>query len=287
MLLGSLNSKVNVTWKWVEGHGTSQGNIEADKLAGLGVEELSCYWQKRASYPDQDSVPIPTKSNAASEKLTETVVPSILREEEKPICSFCNKGYSGKQIQCSDCKSMCHYSCTRLPRYQLYALYNTHRKYSCEKCLKISESFANDIEDGVSVRLTVPSEKPVLEKSPEFSENNTHNFDEILSKNKNLIREMLQTFQSTRVHMLESSFVDAIEKLGGTIRHSKDNDQRSQIEQLLQEKDRLLREKENLLKTVKSARTEVEKSTSNQQTNAIQSELQRLTKERDNLQMTT
>ena len=286
MLLDSLRSKLNVTWKWVEGHGTSEGNIEADKLAGLGVEEPSCYWQKRAPYPDLESVALPTKSNAAREKPAENGICSTPKEEEKQMCSFCNNDYPGKKIQCSDCKSMCHYLCTRLPRYQLYALYNTHRKYSCEMCLKIPESFANDIEDEVSLRLTEPPEKPVLDESPEVSEENRRSFDEIMSKNNTLMREMLQKFQSTTVHVLESSFIDAIEQLGSTKVNSKDNDQLSQIEQLLQEKDKLIREKENLLKSVKTARTEAVNSASNQHTDAMQSELQCLTKERDDLRLT-
>ena len=43
VLLGSLRNKVNVTWKLVEGHGTTQGNIEADRLAGKGVSESSSF----------------------------------------------------------------------------------------------------------------------------------------------------------------------------------------------------------------------------------------------------
>ena len=48
VLLDSLRNKVNVTWKWVEGHGTTQGNIEADRLAGIGASESSSFCQKCA-----------------------------------------------------------------------------------------------------------------------------------------------------------------------------------------------------------------------------------------------
>ena len=66
-----------------------------------------------------------------------------------------------------------------------------------------------------------------------------HYFKESLSKNSDLMREILQseTFQTTTVHALESAFVNAIEKLGSTKVDSKANDQQSQIQQLLQEKD--------------------------------------------------
>ena len=211
-------------------------------------------------------------------------VSSTPKEEERTMCSFCNKDSPGKTIQCSECKSTCHYLCTRLPRYQLYGLHNTHRKYSCEKCLKIPESSAIDIEDEVSLRINVPEEK-LSDKFPEVSEMNKHYFKESLSKNNDTIREMLQTFQTTTVHALESAFVNAIEKLGTTKIDSKENDQQSQIQQLLQEKDRLLKEKENLIKSVKSSRTDTVNSASNLQTNTMQIELQRLTKERDDIQM--
>ena len=285
VLLDSLRNKVNVTWKWVEGHGTTQGNIEADRLAGIGVSESSSFWQKCAICPGlEESIILPTKSNVRSAKTTEMEVSNTPKEEERTMCSFCNKDSPGKTIQCSECKSTCHYLCTRLPRYQLYALHNTHRKYSCEKCLKIPESFAIDIEDEVSLRINVPEEK-LSDKSPEVSEMNKHYFKESLSKNNDTMREMLQTFQTTTIHALESAFVNAIEKLGSTKVDSKENDQQSQIQQLLQEKDRLLKEKENLIKSVKSSRTDTVNSASNLQTNTMQIELQRLTKERDHIQM--
>ena len=99
-----------------------------------------------------------------------------------------------------------------------------------------------------------PFELMYLQKSlcrtnpPEVSEMNIHYFKESLSKNNDLMWEMLQT---TTVHALESAFVNAIEKLGSTKVDSKENDQQSQMQKLLQEKDRLLKEKENLIKSVK------------------------------------
>ena len=284
MLLDGLRNKLNVTWKWVEGHGTTEGNIEADRLAGIGVSESSCYWQNRATSYDLKAVSVPTKSNEPNEKPAETRTTDTPKEDVKPLCSFCNQDTPGKKIPCSECKSMCHYSCTRLPRYQLYALQNTHRKYSCEKCLKIPDSFATEIEDEVSLRtrMTLPSEKLV----PETENSKFSYVNECISKNNSLMRDMLQTFQTNTVHALETAFVDAIEKLGRTNVTSKENDQQSQIKHLLQEKDRLLKEKENLIKSVKSPRKDSVSSPSNQQKNTMEIDIQRLTKERDDLQMT-
>ena len=278
VLLDGLRTKVNVTWKWVEGHGTIEGNIEADRLAGIGVSESSCYWQECAMGPGLDTVNKVSNAEPAG-----IVVSQPPRQEEKArLCSFCNKDSPGKTIQCSECKSTCHYGCTRLPRYQLYALHNTHRKYTCELCLTIPATFANDIEDEVSLRTAVPEEKPILEKSHDISENHKKFFNESMSKNTEMMRELLQTFQSTTVHVLESAFVNAIEKLGSTDVSSKESEMQSQIQHLLQEKDRLLKEKENLIREVKSSRTDAVHAVPNQET---QNDLLRLTKEREDIQM--
>ena len=37
VLLDGLQKKLEVTWRWVEGHSTSEGNNRADTLAGVGV----------------------------------------------------------------------------------------------------------------------------------------------------------------------------------------------------------------------------------------------------------
>ena len=109
VLLDNLKNKLTVTWKWVEGFGTTDGNIKADKLAGIGVSESSRYWQNCATGFSVKSTPIPAESNVSSAKPAEGDVPSIPKEEEKPMCSFCNKDSTGKKIQCSESKSMCHF----------------------------------------------------------------------------------------------------------------------------------------------------------------------------------
>ena len=92
-------------------------------LAGQGVSETSTYWQDHAL-----SFVTANASTAVSITTDEKV---STKSEEKVVCSFCSTDSSLKTIQCSDCKSMCHYACTRLPRYQLYALHNSHRKFAC------------------------------------------------------------------------------------------------------------------------------------------------------------
>lgn len=267
VLLDALQNNMEVTWLWVEGHGSSEGNIEADKLAGQGVAGTSCYWQCNAvqfvSVSSNEEVHVSAKS------------------EEKVTCSFCNKDFPGKTIQCSDCKSMCHYSCTRLPRYQLYALHSTHRKFSCETCLNIPNSFAGDIEDEVTLREAVQHEQADLEHASSLSFN--AQLSDTLSRNNHSVEKLLENFQSTTIHALESSFVKAIEKLSDVHHSSYDDDQQARIKQLLLEKEKLLKEKEHLLKTVKPHETSSHPNDA-QELKEARRELQTVIKERNELQ---
>ena len=235
LLLDGLRNKLEVAWRWVEGHSTSEGNNRADTLAGVGVSESSCFWQQRAL----EIVSIPTQA-------PETSAQSKLEEVHK-VCSFCYEVSSEKTILCTDCRSACHYSCTRLPRYQLYAFANRHRKYSCEKCMTVPISFASNIEDEVTVGNTSLTETPRVDKSKETSAC-PGKLEDVLAQHTKNIQKQFDTFQSNTVHSLEISFVNAIEKLSIVQSAHSNNDQQNQINQLLQDKDNLMREKDNLLK---------------------------------------
>ena len=203
LLLDGLQKKLEVTWRWVEGHSTSEGNNRADTLAGVGVGEPSCFWQQRAL--DIVSVPILFPEPSIQTKVEEVNVTKV--------CSFCNKDDSSeKTILCTDCRSVCHYSCTRLPRYQLYALANRHRKFSCEQCLSVPASFASDIEDEILVG------NSTLKDLPHVDEHNgtstcPNQLSDVLSQHAKSMQNMLDSFKSSTVHSLELSLVGAIEKL--------------------------------------------------------------------------
>ena len=265
VLLDALQNNMAVTWLWVEGHGSSEGNIEADKLAGHGVSGSSCYWQ----YNAVQFVTVSSREVVSA------------KCEEKVTCSFCNRDFPAKTIQCSDCKSMCHYSCTRLPRYQLYALHSTHRKFSCETCLSIPNSFAGDIEDEVTLREAVQHEQAVLDHTSSLSFNSQ--LSDALSWNNHIVEKMLENFQSTTIHALESSFVKVIEKLGDAHQSSYDDDQQTKIRQLLLEKEKLLKEKEHLLKTMKPHEASIHPNEV-QELKEAKRELQTVIKERNELQ---
>ena len=82
MLLDGLQKKLDVAWRWVEGHSTSDGNNRADTMAGVGVSESSCFWQQRGL----DIV----GETGAIEPSTQSKL------EEVKVCSFCNKETSEK-----------------------------------------------------------------------------------------------------------------------------------------------------------------------------------------------
>ena len=50
-------------------------------------------------------------------------------------CSVCTKTTSKKDrvFECSKCKNLTHYSCTRLPGYAIFSLKSTKRQYVCTK----------------------------------------------------------------------------------------------------------------------------------------------------------
>ena len=84
LLLDGLRNKLEVAWRWVEGHSTSEGNNRADTLAGVGVSESSCFWQQRAL--EIVSVPTQAPEPSAQSKL----------EEVNKVCSFCYEVSSEK-----------------------------------------------------------------------------------------------------------------------------------------------------------------------------------------------
>ena len=92
VLLDSLRNKVIVTWKWVEGHGTTQGNIEADTLASIGVSDSSSFWQKCAICPGlEESIILPTKSNVHSAKTAEMEVSSTPKRKKERCAASVTK----------------------------------------------------------------------------------------------------------------------------------------------------------------------------------------------------
>ena len=67
-------------------------------------------------------------------------------ENSPNTCSkeSCLSPDSTYMLKCCDCKLSIHFSCTNLPRYQLYLYVKTSRKFSCEVCSLIPADWAPD-----------------------------------------------------------------------------------------------------------------------------------------------
>ena len=66
------------------------------------------------------------------------------------FCVICKKVADDEAIECTICKGWIHYSCSKLPCYQLTALSSTERLYSCEKCVAVDESVLDILESSQS-----------------------------------------------------------------------------------------------------------------------------------------
>ena len=118
-----------------------------------------------ASTPDQQNTSHDTTSDNDLSRVTEkpdTQVNSKSKgsaDAQKTGCTqLCNIIPNIHMIQCSKCEMWTHYECTKLPIYQLYLLTSTKRRYDCEKCTTVPESFKqkwqNDYHDDITVRKT-------------------------------------------------------------------------------------------------------------------------------------
>ena len=73
----------------------------------------------------------------------------------------------------------------------------------------LAYQFAGDIEDEVTLRDAVQHEQADLDHASSLSFN--FQLSDALSRNNYIVEKMLEIFQSTTIHALESSFVKAIE----------------------------------------------------------------------------
>ena len=60
--------------------------------------------------------------------------PSKSKGDDSVPCSFCIDPTRSNVIQCADCFAWCHFTCTKLPAYQLFIYKSSTRKFKCAKC---------------------------------------------------------------------------------------------------------------------------------------------------------
>lgn len=75
----------------------------------------------------------------------QTYMKEINNNTEKGACPLCKTENEGLVMQCFSCKLWCHYICTKLPPYQLHIYGSTTRKFTCEMCITMTNSFCTKL----------------------------------------------------------------------------------------------------------------------------------------------
>ena len=129
------------------------GNIKADELAKLGISSKSCYWQKllKAMEPEESlEIRIARESRKSDAQQVKESRKSDVQPTKNFDCGVCKEPVSDDGIQCGDCKLWYHYTCSKLPSYQLYLYEKSQRKYTCEECSTVDGDFSRKYENMVS-----------------------------------------------------------------------------------------------------------------------------------------
>lgn len=161
-------------------------------------------------------------------------------------------------------------------------MHSTHRKFSCETCLSTPVSFANEIDDEISIKKKPLPSQFTADNSREVPASRSQ-LDDVLTHHTDSIQKMLDKYQTSTIHALETSFVSAIEKLSSVQSSYRSSDQQDQINQLLRDKDTLMREKDNLVKRINATQTESLNSASKQELQTVKRQIEECCKERDEL----
>ena len=171
---------------------------------------------------------------AHNDEITE--VKQVVQTEHK--CSFCSNKCpdNSKVLQCSVCKALCHWACTKLPLYQLYMYELSSRKYSCESCVEIPESVRLEYAS-ISDSKEENSKKkaPVLNKGiqthspviPGVEEGTNTEFVKTFDRGTEMDKTLLASGEeesnvdtNQRFDKLESEFVKIVDRLSSRTENS-------------------------------------------------------------------
>ena len=118
--------------------------------------------------------------------MTESAKRSINENHSKnyeysiPRCIFINKGSKNITLQCRKCHRYVHYSCSRLPAYQIQlCLSFKERSYQCPNCIKVSPEIFKELE--ISDEAVQNDTEEINNKTIQNIEKSKHNarsFDE-------------------------------------------------------------------------------------------------------------
>ena len=268
LTLKSVQSGIQVNWHWVQGHTESEGNIKADELAKNGISAKQTYWQidGRDLRVENDQQPSTTKETTELKTVVDSIDNRI--DQIKPVtipvarkmttrgdtkqqiekkcaesekksqeytpskCPFCKQIPKDKEpcIECSDCKSWCHYKCTKLPDYQLHVFEQLHRKYSCLDCSGFDQSDTGVRTKDSAVQTELIKSSTILTQTDKASYSSSTTQTEVnLTEDKNSLKagkhEKAETstesskmqedknFMQASLNMMERAFVSAVEKI--------------------------------------------------------------------------
>lgn len=91
---------------------------------------------KNENKPEDDQMVHVNKTNPVSSSA-----------ETRTCLVHCGQADNADMLNCYDCKGWIHFTCTKLPSYQLYSLIKTKRRYSCETCIEVPASFSLKFPD--------------------------------------------------------------------------------------------------------------------------------------------
>ena len=97
-------------------------------------------------------------------------------------CVKCPRSDDNCMLQCATCRSWLHYGCTNLPQYQLYAFSRTSRKFECEKCVRVTDTFIKQVH---SSRSSAHTASPIPVARP------TKNADNDILQSKTAINDII------------------------------------------------------------------------------------------------
>ncbi len=106
----------------------SENTVTVDDIKDIGVSEA------------EKSVASPEESVAATSVLETSISSSQVLTSP---CSTCGKVSTKKDrvFECSKCKKLTHFDCTRLPAYAIFSLKSSKRQYVCAACSNPPEEY--------------------------------------------------------------------------------------------------------------------------------------------------
>jgi ribonuclease HI len=136
--LDTFNITCAVQWEWVKGHDGDAANMAADALARAAI---SLEAQQTPTAHGQPADPPPRKGGVNAAPVT--APGGQTNPANSTNCIICHQQENKQMLRCTgqECDSCVHYQCTELPVHILYQYTTKKRKYTCEKCVSVPQTF--------------------------------------------------------------------------------------------------------------------------------------------------